>query len=122
MLGEAAASSDGLLLHHRFTCPGRPKDHNQDSLPRRSDETMHKQFRCSSGHHWELSINGPNGATPLPWVVCPQCGSAAETLLPVPASCDDATVPHANGKAKDRPHILGYQVQEELGRGGMGVV
>src|SRR5262245_33613507 len=81
---------------------------------------MPEPFVCAQGHTW---APGPEDATwgPGEAAVCPVCGGPpcngqpepeAPTILPA------ATVPSPGPV----PPIPGYELLEELGRGGMGVV
>jgi serine/threonine protein kinase/WD40 repeat protein len=70
---------------------------------------MTEKRQCPNGHLWETTLEGE----PAP--VCPHCGSMALT------EHGDA-LPPAPPPAAALPHIPGYEVLENLGPGGMGVV
>src|SRR5262245_19449288 len=81
---------------------------------------MRKQFQCSVGHTWDVTIRG-SANVPLDFISCPVCGGTAETL------CSDTAGtagPHgdAGQLEQGRLSVPGYSLYEELGRGGMGVV
>jgi predicted Ser/Thr protein kinase len=88
-------------------------------------------LRCPNGHQWEAATGEREATTDWP-PRCPVCGAApqaeTETLPPrAPesgASSEAATLAPAGAPAPvaDRPIISGYEIVEELGRGGMGVV
>ncbi len=87
---------------------------------------MSQLLRCSNGHQWEPEGAPSGGATPL---ICPVCGSREHSILShhptlvlrepeqLAASARLATEPQPGP-----PAIEGYQIMEELGRGGMGIV
>jgi serine/threonine-protein kinase len=78
-------------------------------------------LRCSNGHEWEVSAaTALSLATPTP---CPVCGSLewsdqTPTVL-VPLLPPEATPP---ASALPSPTLEGYEILEELGHGGMGIV
>jgi serine/threonine protein kinase len=76
-------------------------------------------LRCSNGHEWEISAaTAWSGGTASP---CPVCGSlerseSLSTLL-VPPPEETPAYP-----GSPLPRLEGYEVLDELGRGGMGIV
>jgi predicted Ser/Thr protein kinase len=75
---------------------------------------------CPNGHRSEVAADGQTGTT-AEQVPCPVCGAAA---LPAPSEAPTlvpAAVPPGAASAAG-PLVPGYELLEELGRGGMGVV
>jgi serine/threonine protein kinase/WD40 repeat protein len=83
---------------------------------------------CPQGHRWEVSPGGAVEAAPAS-SSCPTCGAPAtvepSTLtLAVHGTDPGRTLPFPppGGPREPLPLLPGYEVIEELGRGGMGVV
>jgi serine/threonine protein kinase len=77
---------------------------------------MTKRLTCEHGHQWEVSTEMDVFAV-LEGAVCPDCGAVARTLGP------ETPTQFPIREVAAGPHVVpGYEVQEELGRGGMGVV
>jgi serine/threonine protein kinase len=85
-------------------------------------------MRCPQGHQWEHPVSATASASSQP-ARCPICGAVGEPVpanLDVPALGEVETLPpetaeQASGPV-NLPAILGYEILDELGRGGMGVV
>src|SRR5262249_25567354 len=72
---------------------------------------------CPNGHRWEAATDGQaDKGDPVP---CPVCGA-----LPTPTVSEAPTVtpPVLPQPSPSLPPVPGYEILEELGRGGMGVV
>jgi serine/threonine protein kinase len=76
--------------------------------------------RCVNGHEWQA--DGPPGAA----VPCPVCGGEPTLLTPpsFPSSRPSLSFPGDNLAAGPQapPVLANYEILEEIGRGGMGIV
>jgi serine/threonine protein kinase len=89
---------------------------------------MTRLLSCARGHFWEVPDAGNDSAPPA--LLCPECGTPAETLplldlvpsdTPAPApAASEATAPPAEGKG--HPVISGYEITEFVGRGPNGML
>jgi tRNA A-37 threonylcarbamoyl transferase component Bud32 len=77
---------------------------------------MTQLLRCGNGHEWQV-VPAEAAGEPVQ-LLCPVCGGSAQTLLTPPT----LSQPAASGPDMGPPVVRGYEILEELGRGGMGIV
>jgi WD40 repeat protein len=102
---------------------------------------MPQLWRCSNGHQWQAD-DAPSGASPVP--ACPVCGTPDSTILTAPDEplssrtfypseigaspplpTTDPLAPLRHGRSEVHPplpQVPGFEILEELGQGGMGIV
>jgi WD40 repeat protein/tRNA A-37 threonylcarbamoyl transferase component Bud32 len=97
---------------------------------------MTRLHTCPNGHHWP-AVTGQPSAPDDPDLICPVCGTMADTPAavqpwPPPGKAAADNVPtttpivrqleHAPTSIAALPTIPGFEILGELGRGGMGIV
>jgi serine/threonine protein kinase len=77
-----------------------------------------RQFQvCSAGHRWDPLADGRPSEKER-WELCPVCGGAVEMF----SLHDSAHSGPATPVRAQSPLLPGYEVLDELGRGGMGII
>jgi serine/threonine protein kinase len=74
---------------------------------------MHQQQVCPQGHRWDPLTD--RRAEAERWQRCPVCGDSAAAF-----SARDSTASQTS--VAPLPAVPGYEILEEIGRGGMGVI
>jgi tRNA A-37 threonylcarbamoyl transferase component Bud32 len=80
---------------------------------------MTQMLRCANGHEWEVGTEEARAGGAFP---CPVCGAQANTLGIPTESLPAAPPPPSDAAQEPPPRVPGYEILEELGRGGMGIV
>jgi YD repeat-containing protein len=82
---------------------------------------MSKRLTCPFGHEWETTVDDPGTAASEGCPVCGRRDQGPSTTADPYATLPNPSVPAADS-LRPWPQVPGYEVFEEVGKGGMGVV